>query len=217
MTLAEELLEHLRRKGCAMNVARLAEDFKKPPQVIESNLALLRRDGRVQILRPGEWEVAPEKPAASELIPPAPVLAPSRPQLTTEAAALAVAEDRRQHEKEPRRLPTAASDHQETDMASQTKVCTECDKRKPIADFYAKQGKCKPCYNARQAKLKAARTGAAPKRTASEPRGGVAPKPKANGASRFQSAIDSLRSERDQLISRVSKIDAAIAQITALD
>ncbi|MGE3293845.1 MAG: hypothetical protein AB7O95_20955 [Geminicoccaceae bacterium] len=189
MELPDELVEILRRKGCAMSVARLADELKKAPQVIESNLGVLRRAGVVQILRPGEWELAPEKKSGPELIPPEP------------ASAIACA---------PPRQPAPTTE--ETTMANLTKVCNECEKRKPVADFYANQAKCKPCYNARQATLKAKRTG---KARAPERQGGVR-KNGSNGATRFSGAIDLLKAEREQLAADLGKVDQAIAQLEAL-
>lgn len=148
MTIQDEIVECLRRKGCPMSVARLAEEFKKPPQVIEANLALLRREGRVQILRPGEWEIAPEKPAAAELIPPAPAVATVRPQLTTEAAARAIAEDRLQHEMESRHVPAAATDHQETTMSYKT--CEKCKGKKGPRAFDKGKAVCRECQGGKR-------------------------------------------------------------------
>ena len=46
-------------------------------------------------------------------------------------------------------------------MAAKTKVCTACDARKPLDDFYANQGKCKRCFLDQQKAAKLARQGAA--------------------------------------------------------
>lgn len=199
MELPDELVEILRRKGCAMSVARLADELKKAPQVIESNLGVLRRAGVVQILRPGEWEIAPEKQSGPEPIPPEPAtaLARTRPVYVPANSTLP--------------QPTT----QETTMASHTKVCTACEKRKPTDEFYANNAKCKPCYNARQAELKAKRSGKAP--STAKPQGGVAAKPaKANGSGRFAGAIEFLQIERGKLVAELGKVDQAIAQLEAL-
>jgi hypothetical protein len=128
MTLSVDLLEHLQRKGCAMTVLRLAEDFKKPPQVIEANLAVLRRDGRVQILRPGEWEITPAKPAAAEVIPPEP----------PRAIALA----------QPRPAPPATTDHQETTMSYKT--CEKCKGKKGPRAFDKGEDVCRECQGGKR-------------------------------------------------------------------
>ncbi len=229
----QELLEYLRRKQDPIGLGRIVADFRRPQPEIVANLDSLRRLGLARVPRPGEWTANPEPAPGHETIPPAPPPPPARdvtgrtpppppPNTTagwTPFSRLQV----------PVHAASAPSD-QEADMSSATKVCNECEKRKPTSDFYASSAKCKPCYNARQAKLKAAREGkaeaAAP--AAAKRQGGVRQKPaarvngeprtlgevrarhaKPNGAGRFQPAIDALLAER-------ARIDQAIESLKAL-
>lgn len=160
----QELLEYLRRKQDPIGLGRIVADFKRPQPEIVANLDSLRRLGLARVPRPGEWTANPEPAPGHETIPPAPPPPPARdvtgrtpppppPNTTagwTPFSRLQV----------PVHAAPAPSD-QEADMSSATKVCNECEKRKPTSDFYASSAKCKPCYNARQAKLKAAREGKA--------------------------------------------------------
>ncbi len=234
METTEAIVECLRRKGCAMTVARLTDELTKPPQVIEANLGVLRRAGLVQILRPGEWELAPEKRSDEPPIPPPTAPAPSRdtqPVLTTAAAARVVTEERARGEPGPRpyspyaRLtpppgppPAATTEGQENIMPKATKTCVKCKQEKGITAFHVDDNTCRACHGGKAAK---------PAKVA-KPQGGVRKKAAAgangavrslrevhtrhvrkNGDGRFAHVIAGLRADRDA-------IDKAIAQLEAL-
>lgn len=133
-TLAEELLAYLGRKGCAINLRRIVEDFRRPQQEIEANLDQLRRSGLVQILRPGEWEIKPVRAAAAEVIPP------FEPSAIARAA--------------PSPQPAVITDVQEKTMPKGTKTCSKCNLSKGVTGFPRGGGDvCRLCTKGRKPKL----------------------------------------------------------------
>lgn len=70
--IADEVLELLNRKGCAMSVARIALDLRKPEHQVENCLAALKREDLVRVESPGQWTVARRSPPAVTTEPAAP-------------------------------------------------------------------------------------------------------------------------------------------------
>lgn len=157
MDTADELVECLRRKGCPLTVARLADELKKAPQVIEANLGVLRRAGVVQILRPGEWELAPEKHATEPITPPEPAaaIALSRPLVPPASTDQPVAGTRAftpYSRLTPPPKPAATPDHQEKTMSFKT--CDKCEQKKGPRAFAKGDPTCSECRGTNKAKPK---------------------------------------------------------------
>lgn len=130
MSRADELLDYLRRKGCALSRSRILEDLRWPAPELDTVLSLLMRGHQVRAPRPGEYEVMPvplNHEVAAVPSPPA-----SRAMETIVHKPVAA----------PRETPPAIT--QETPMAK-AKTCTKCGDKKGPTGFPKGSDVCRLC------------------------------------------------------------------------
>lgn len=158
--LADRLLAQLRRLG-SMAAASVPLSFGVAENEASSVIKELCDDKRAY--RAGA-RIFASSGAAESSSPPIPAGQQRQIKMPPTPLARAV----------PPTAPVPRESTQEAAMA-ETKVCTKCAKRKPIDDFYDKQGKCKRCFLDDQKAAKAARGGGS--RKAQKRGAGEAPPP----------------------------------------
>lgn len=73
MNRVDELLDYLRRKGCAMSRSRTLEDLRWPGPEFDAAISVLMREHKIRAPRPGEYEITPAPVAGHEPVPQRPV------------------------------------------------------------------------------------------------------------------------------------------------
>jgi hypothetical protein len=117
------------------------------PDFTRQSLEQLQKDGVIHCGISGRWSRYIRRGSASA----------SSPEKAQPAAPPAPDEEA------PDPVQSKGDESMATAKESKVKTCTACGEDKPIGDFYAGHGKCKPCFSQHQKDLKAKKQGGAAK------------------------------------------------------